>query len=186
MAKHILILGGARSGKSTFAEQLASAHGGNVIFVATAEALDEEMHARIEKHKLARPNEWRTLEIPYDVATNLGKEKLDSGVVLLDCVTLLVSNIITRNTKDFDNPDEDLLTEKVETELDGLLGLIQTSKADWIVVSNEVGLGLVPPFPLGRVYRDILGIANRQLAQQADEVLFMVAGIPMHLSKKSF
>jgi adenosylcobinamide kinase/adenosylcobinamide-phosphate guanylyltransferase len=179
MGKQTLILGGARSGKSSYAQRLAIQHGGPVVYVATAQALDPEMENRIGNHRLERPQDWITLEAPRGVAAAVKQIQVNTGVILLDCLTLLVTNLLMGASPDEDHPDEAAANEAVEQELDQLLLAIRTSPADWIVVSNEVGLGLVPPYPLGRVYRDLLGRANQQLAAVADEVFWMIAAIPV-------
>lgn len=184
MAKLTLILGGARSGKSSYAEERALLHGGSVLYLATAEALDPEMAQRIRKHRADRPKEWQTREIPLALAKALADEEINADVVLLDCLTLLVNNIASRYTEDLDDPPEKILTDKANEEIDGLLVMIKESTAEWLVVSNEVGMGLVPPYPLGRIYRDILGMVNKKVALAADEVILMVAGIPMKLDKR--
>jgi len=180
-----LILGGARSGKSTYAEQLAIHRGKQVIYIATAQGLDEEMQNRIVAHQEKRPPGWVTLEIPAHLGRALQErsEWKSSQVVLLDCLTLLISNLVLEVSSNVDEPNEEAATALVQAEIESLKAIIQTSSANWIVVSNEVGMGLVPPYPLGRVYRDLLGWANQQLAMFADEVYFMIAGIPMRLSK---
>lgn len=180
----VLILGGARSGKSDFAEELATEVatelGTRVLFVATAEARDEEMRARIAAHQAARPPCWRTLEAPIGVAQALAGRKAPS-VVVLDCLTLLVNNHLDRLAGD--DPYADGSYGKVmgalDEELVELVNWQRASGAHLIVVSNEVGLGLVPPLPLGRAYRDLLGWTNRRLARLADEVYLMVAGLPV-------
>ena len=175
--RHItLILGGARSGKSSHAQRLAEMTGKPVTFIATAQALDEEMTTRIQKHRLERPAGWETLEIPSDIADHMPKIK--SQVVLLDCITLLVSNLLMQFVKD-DLVDENPFFLAVQKEVEILIAAIQAQDQDWFIISNEVGLGLVPPYPMGRAYRDALGWANQRLAREADRVLFMVAGIPM-------
>jgi adenosylcobinamide kinase/adenosylcobinamide-phosphate guanylyltransferase len=171
-----LILGGARSGKSTHAQQLAQEHGGDdVLFVATAQALDDEMAARIAAHRAGRPAAWRTLEAPRHVGETISQAG-SCGVVLVDCLTLLVSNAVVALP-------ESASVAEAETaalaEVEDLIAAYRRGMASWIVISNEVGLGLVPPYPVGRAYRDALGHANQRLASEADEVLFMVAGIPM-------
>ncbi|MFN3308272.1 MAG: bifunctional adenosylcobinamide kinase/adenosylcobinamide-phosphate guanylyltransferase [Anaerolineales bacterium] len=180
MAKLTLLLGGARSGKSRYAQELASRQGGLVVYIATAQALDAEMEQRVAKHRNERPPHWITLELPHDVAEGYRESGLRPAVVLLDCLTLLVSNVLLTTC-----PTEDIETEQalaaVDRELDSLLKGIKNDTAHWIIVSNEVGMGLVPPYPLGRVYRDALGIANQRLAAIADEVFLMVAGIPLPL-----
>ena len=179
MGRLTLILGGARSGKSTHAQRLAGQHGGRVVYLATATAGDAEMKSRIEKHQQDRPAAWMTREIPVGIADALANQPVQADVVILDCLTLLVSNVMLNGVTDFDHPDESAAAERVETEISSLLSTIQTSPVYWIIVSNEVGLGLVPPYPLGRIYRDLLGRANQQLAACADEVYWLVAGIPV-------
>lgn len=179
MGQFTLILGGARSGKSTYAEELATARGGKIVYIATAQALDEEMTTRIQRHKQNRPESWQTLEIPRGIGAALEERGIEADVFLLDCVTLLVTNLVMEATNAEFEPDESLAMQKVDEEIEALLAWIANSPADWIIVSNEVGMGLVPEYPLGRVYRDLLGRANRRLAQEAGEVYFMVAGIPV-------
>lgn len=178
MPQLTLVLGGARSGKSHFAQTLAEAVNGPVVYIATAQALDAEMQQRVAKHRRERPAHWQTLELPLAVAQGYDQSGLKPAVVLLDCLTLLVSNLILAEC-----PGEDIEAEKamaaVDHELGALLKLIEQDSAHWIIVSNEVGMGLVPPYPLGRVYRDALGIANQRLAAIADQVFLMVAGIPL-------
>ncbi len=185
MGKLTLILGGARSGKSTYAERLAWQHNGPVTYIATAQALDEEMRTRITAHRQKRPDAWRTLEIPLGVGAYLLAHPSSAPaqeMILLDCITLLVSNLLLQAAPDENTPDEAAATALVAGEIDRLLQAIQASPAEWVVVSNEVGLGLVPPYPLGRLYRDLLGWANQRLAARADKVVFMIAGMPMHLA----
>jgi len=170
-----LILGGARSGKSSYAQSLAEETGKSVTFLATAQALDEEMSARIQKHRTERPPDWETLEIPLNISSHVGQIKTE--VVILDCMTLLVTNLLMRFVKN-DLVDEPPFTQALQKEVDELIANIHRGKQEWIIISNEVGLGLVPPYQMGRVYRDLLGWANQQLARAADKVIFMVAGIP--------
>lgn len=175
----ILILGGARSGKSAFAQALARDLGGDdVLFVATAEAGDEEMRARIAAHKRERPAAWRTLEAPREVAEVLNGAGYQAGVVLIDCLTLLVSNVLLAQGEAATSEEAEAA---VLAEVHAIAKACERSQATYIVVSNEVGLGLVPPYPLGRLYRDLLGRANQVLAARADSVYFMLAGMPMQL-----
>jgi adenosylcobinamide kinase/adenosylcobinamide-phosphate guanylyltransferase len=147
-----------------------------VTFLATAQALDEEMSARIQKHRAERPAGWETLETPCDIASHV--RHIKSEVVILDCVTLLVSNLLMQFVKD-DLVEAAPFMLAVREEMEELIAAIHEHNQDWLIISNEVGLGLVPPYPMGRVYRDALGWANQRLAREADHVLFMVAGIPM-------
>jgi adenosylcobinamide kinase/adenosylcobinamide-phosphate guanylyltransferase len=172
----ILILGGARSGKSSFAEQIARQTGRPALFIATAAALDDEMRERIAKHRAARPAEWRTLEIQTGLGQALQAIEPPSGPVILDCVTLWVSNILLSLPE---TAPVETVMQQVETEVEALLAAQERIGGQWLVISNEVGLGLVPPYLLGRIYRDALGWANQRLARAAQRVLFMVAGIPM-------
>jgi adenosylcobinamide kinase/adenosylcobinamide-phosphate guanylyltransferase len=132
------------------------------------------MAQRITQHQQERPAAWRTLEVPHHVGQAIALELDDATVVLVDCLTLLVSNTILRLSA---SPDPAAAAAAVQTELTALLQTCQENRATYIVVSNEVGLGLVPDNPLGRLYRDLLGRANQTLAAQAEAVYFMVAGL---------
>jgi adenosylcobinamide kinase/adenosylcobinamide-phosphate guanylyltransferase len=171
-----LILGGARGGKSAFAQALAARRSERVTFLATAEAGDEEMRARIEQHRVSRPGHWLTIESPSCVAEAASKAARQSEVILLDCLALLVSNLLLAEGEDYAAAEA-----RVDRELADLLAAYQAGAASLIVVSNEVGMGVVPASPLGRVYRDLLGRANAQLARAADEVYVMVAGLAMEI-----
>jgi adenosylcobinamide kinase/adenosylcobinamide-phosphate guanylyltransferase len=176
-----LVVGGARGGKSRFAQELAEKTGGNVLFVATAEAGDEEMRRRIEKHRISRPASWRTLEVTSGLADRIRKETKDENVVLIDCITLLVNNIIGESCREGEQLDEEYIEGKITAEINKLIDYIDESDARFIIVSNEVGLGLVPANHLGRFYRDIMGRANQLLAEQADELYLMVCGLSVPL-----
>ncbi len=169
-----LILGGARSGKSALAETIARDSETSVLFIATATAGDEEMASRIRRHRASRPDGWQTLELPQNVGRSI--ETSGAGVVIVDCITLLVNNILLSLPE---NASEDAVMEKIRAELDDLLAAQARLGGRWLVVSNETGLGLVPPYPLGRLYRDALGRANQILAAAARRVIFMVAGLPL-------
>ncbi len=190
MGKLILILGGARSGKSSYAEQRAHEAGGeNVLYVATSEMKDEEMRLRVDKHRSTRPAGWSTLEAPLEVSSALREGRGAERVILLDCVTFLVANHLLQaagpEQNSFDSPSADPFDAQIEvdvvTEVEGLISYVEEEDVEMLVVSNEVGLGIVPPYELGRAYRDVLGRANQILARHADEVLFLVAGLPMRL-----
>lgn len=172
MAKIVVFTGGARSGKSTRAEQYAARLGLPVIYVATAEAGDGEMQERIALHRERRSAAWRTLEVPLEVGAAL-REVGEGSVVLLDCLTLLVSNVLLAH--------EAAPQPSVDREIDGLLAAAQERDLTLIVVTNEVGMGLVPDYPLGRVYRDLLGRAAQRVAAAANEVYLVVAGITVEL-----
>src|SRR3990172_1626969 len=173
-----LILGGARSGKSSYAQKIATERGGSVLYVATAEASDDEMATRITAHRADRPAHWQTLEASQGVGAAIRLQTNQNQIVLLDCLTLLANNVIVPLSEPV---SEEAATLALKKEIDELVTTYSESKIEWIIVSNEVGLGLVPPYPLGRVYRDALGRANQQLAAVADEVILMVAGLPMKI-----
>jgi adenosylcobinamide kinase / adenosylcobinamide-phosphate guanylyltransferase len=188
MGRLTLILGGARSGKSTLAEKMARELGGDsVLYVATSESKDDEMRRRVTKHRAERPPAWGTLEASRNVAQALRQERSAARVVLLDCMTFLVANHLmdAAAPKDdpFDDPSADPFDVRIEAdvvaEVDALVAYVRESEVEMLVVSNEVGLGVVPPYELGRAYRDILGRANQILARHADEVQLLVAGIPL-------
>ncbi len=177
MGRLLLVLGGARSGKSAYAQRLAQELGGDhVLFVATAEAWDEDMAQRIARHQQERPASWQTLETPGNVGHAIALHLHDTPVVVVDCLTLLVSNTLLHLSA---SPDPAAAEAAVQEEVTALLQTCQAGAATCIVVSNEVGLGLVPDNPLGRRYRDLLGKANQTLAAQAEAVYFMVAGLPV-------
>lgn len=182
--KLTFILGGARSGKSDYAQWLAHERGGDeVLFIATAEAGDEEMRSRIEKHRAERNTHWRTLEATRNLACAL-TDAPPARVVLLDCVTLWISNVLLNASSDSGSNAQSTAAEKCLSEVDELLGWHRAHDAELIAVSNEVGMGIVPDNELGRVYRDLLGAVNRKIAAEADEVYFMVAGIPMQIKSR--
>ncbi len=170
------ILGGARSGKSRYAEELAAAGDKSVLYVATAVPFDDEMAERIKRHRAERPSHWHTLEAPAQIGTAVADSKSDADVVLVDCLTVLANNVIVPLPEPV---SIEVAESALNVEIDQLLAAFAASNADWIIVSNEVGLGIVPAYPLGRVYRDALGRANQRLAAAADRVIFMVSGLPL-------
>ena len=149
--------------------------GTKVIFVATGEALDEEMQARIDEHKKARPASWRTLETATDIGKQIEKQIGDAQLVIIDCLTLLVSNLLG------DKLDYSTAEKQVMAEMNQLVACIDRLDASFIIVSNEVGMGLVPETRLGRLYRDLLGKANQLIAQHASEVYLLIAGMPIRV-----
>jgi adenosylcobinamide kinase/adenosylcobinamide-phosphate guanylyltransferase len=183
----VLVLGGARSGKSAYAQVLTAQIAGDrpVIYLATAQGHDDEMRARIAAHRTERPAHWLTLEESLDPGAALAASaaSASAGVVLLDCVTLLVSNLLLQDTF-HDVPasqDTDLAEAGVEKAIDALLAQYRRHTWSLVLVTNEVGMGLVPPYPLGRQFRDILGRVNARLAHAADAVVLLVAGLPVEL-----
>ncbi len=181
-SKTILITGGARSGKSRFAQELALRSGKPVLFVATAVAGDEEMRQRIEEHRRTRPAEWGTLEVTTHISNQIRLEIGRAQVVIVDCITLLVSNVFGQYTDQTgEQIDASLVEEGVIAEINELVDCINCLDASFIIVTNEVGMGLVPDNRIGRLYRDLLGKANRLLAERADEVYLIVAGLPVKI-----
>ena len=178
-----MIIGGARSGKSSFAAKLAPKLGKPVLFVATAEDGDEEMKHRIEKHQRERPADWCTLEVTTHIGSQIEKKIGGAQVVIVDCITLLVSNIFSQDSdQTLEQIEASIMEQQLTAEIDELVECINKVDASFIIVSNEVGLGLVPANRVGRLYRDLLGRANQILAQHADEVYLMVAGLPMKIT----
>jgi adenosylcobinamide kinase / adenosylcobinamide-phosphate guanylyltransferase len=163
-AKLTLVLGGARSGKSRYAETLITALPPPWVYVATAEALDTEMSERIAAHRARRGPQWRTIETPRDLATALASSA--HAPTLVDCLTLWLSNLLLAEV------DIDGETARLETAL-------AAAQAPVILVANEVGSGIVPERPLGRRFRDLQGTLNQRLAVRADRVVLMVAGLPL-------
>lgn len=169
MGKIIYISGGARSGKSSFALTLASRMAGRTAFVATCEPLDKEMKKRIGAHKKSRPREWETFEAPLCVSLVLKNIKDAFGVVIIDCITLLVSNLLLKgHTEAF-----------IEEEVRSMCRYLKKERVCGIIVSNEVGLGIVPENELARAFRDIAGRVNQVIAEESDEAFFMVSGLPL-------
>lgn len=185
MSRFILITGGARSGKSSLAEAKAKELGEKVVYIATAIGFDEGMKERIKKHRSQRPSTWTTIE-RYKSFASLELEEgfLESDLVLLDCMTLMVSNLLLENDIDFDTcsmSQIDSIENRIFNEIKELMKVIYKHKKQFIIVTNEVGMGLVPSYRLGNIFRDIAGRVNQYLADKADEVYFTVSGIPLKI-----
>lgn len=187
-AQLILILGGARSGKSTFAEQLAQRSERSVAFIATATASDEDMRDRIMRHRAARPSHWHTIEEPLKLAEALRQAANVADVILLDCITVWLSNWLF-SLGDPDHVDAAAISSSyTESALGAIeellttLTVLGTSKT-LIAVTNEVGLGIVPAYALGRIYRDVLGRVNQRLATAAANVYLMIAGLGVDIKR---
>lgn len=176
--KLIFITGGARSGKSDFAEKIANGFGRSVAYLATAQSLDEEMTFRIKKHREKRLNTWETYEEPIEIRELVSRLGLKKEVILIDCLTLLTSNFLLRKEN---KVKDSKWQEEILLEIKKLAEVSYKVPAQVIIVSNEVGMGVVPDNTLGRVYRDILGRANSIIANKADEVFMMVSGIPLKI-----
>jgi adenosylcobinamide kinase/adenosylcobinamide-phosphate guanylyltransferase len=172
--KMILITGGCRSGKSRFALDYANQHFSKKLYLATCEALDEEMAQRIEHHKKMRGPEWQTIEEPIEISHQIKLHGDEVEVIVLDCITLWLSNLLMRRK---DDPE---ITEEISRFID----TIKKKQTSFILVSNEVGLGIVPADPLGRRFRDLSGMANQKIAEVVNTVILMVSGIPIFLKEK--
>jgi adenosylcobinamide kinase/adenosylcobinamide-phosphate guanylyltransferase len=175
-----LVLGGARSGKSAFAQELAAQLPGPVLFVATGVAVDDEMVERIAAHRASRPESWQCIEASTGVGEAIRHVPGEVGVVLVDCLSFLVSNcLMAQGAAAGLESTEQAAWPRIEEEIADILAAARSRKAPLIVVSNEVGMAVVPEYPLGRVYRDVLGRANQRLAHEAAAVYLMVVGIPV-------
>lgn len=173
MAKITFILGGARSGKSRQAVKMADQTDKKIAFIATCQALDEEMRERIQRHKKERPKNWKTFEEPVNLAARIKKIGNKYDIILIDCLTLWVSNLLLLEFNE----------TKIKKGIEETLGALRETKANSVIVSNEVGLSIVPTNILAREFRDIAGTINQIVAQKADSVIFMAAGIPMEIKK---
>mgnify|MGYP000852180355 CR=1 FL=1 len=183
MGRIILVTGGVRSGKSTFAERCA-AHcaeetGASVAYIATAQIYDEEMRRRVDLHQTRRPADWSTYEAPFHSENAIRAAGASNGVILFDCITMFLSNDMLQY------PEEEQECESfalhVEERVGALLQAAQEIAATTIFVTNEVGAGIVPEHRLGRLYRDMAGLANQQIARSADAVYLVVCGIPVNI-----
>lgn len=169
-----LILGGARSGKSKLAEQIAKETSLNVIYIATAQAWDEEMQLRIAHHQAQRPSEWQLIEETYYLADTLKKNDQEGQLILVDCLTLWMSNLLIHD-------DQNLQLQECQK----LLQVLPKLQSQVILVSNETGLGVVPMGEITRKFVDESGRLHQQLGQLADRVVFCIAGFPMVLKGES-
>ena len=182
-----LVLGGARSGKSTYAEQMAMALSNDVLYIATAVITDDDMADRIERHKASRPSNWHTLE-QYSTFENLVSLEAfsDSEVVLLDCLTVMMTNLMFASDIDFEDTTPSAIGDveaSIKREIDELIKAIRLVDKHLVIVSNEVGLGIVPAYKLGSYFRDISGRMNQYVAKLADDVTFIASGLPLVLKK---
>lgn len=183
-----LVIGGARSGKSTFAENKTKEFGNNTTYLATSVITDDGMADRVKKHREQRPKEWTTIE-RYKNFIELENDIdfMNSNTVMLDCITTLISNFMFDSGIDFDNckvEEVHTLEAKIKEDVLSLILLCRKLNKNLILVSNEVGLGIVPAYYMGNYFRDISGRINASIASLADDVYFIVAGIPMQIKGK--
>lgn len=170
MGKIVFILGGARSGKSAYALELAKKHK-RVAFIATCQALDKEMASRIELHKKSRPKHWDTLEEPKDIKAIVGKVKDKYDCIIIDCLTLFISNLLLSGSS----------KAAIEKIINDLIPALKRINCMVIIVSNEVGMGIVPDNKLSRDFRDISGRVNQIVAREAGKVILTAAGLPLKI-----
>jgi adenosylcobinamide kinase / adenosylcobinamide-phosphate guanylyltransferase len=170
MRRVTLVLGGARSGKSRHAEGLARRHKGRLVYIATAEITDDEMRLRIERHREDRGEKWMTVEAPLDLVAALQEAAHVSAFILVECITVWINNLIHHQMD-------------VASQVKRLCAALPEMRGQIVIVTNEVGLGIVPDNSLARAFRDEAGRANQALAEIADEVLFIAAGLPLTLKK---
>lgn len=180
-----LVTGGARSGKSTYAERLARESNKKVTYIATAIPFDDGMKDRIKKHKASRPSYWSTIE-RYKEFSNIKAmtEFQEADLLLLDCMTVLVSNLLLDSGLDFDNcsmAQIDSLEEGIFKEVNELIDILRSYDKSIIIVTNELGMGIVPAYRMGRIFRDIAGRVNQYIASIADDVFLTVSGIPLKI-----
>jgi adenosylcobinamide kinase/adenosylcobinamide-phosphate guanylyltransferase len=183
----ILVTGGARSGKSTYAERLAQRSGRSVAYIATATAGDDDMRDRIARHQAARPASWQTIEEPLHLANAVQRAASLADIILLDCITVWLSNwlLLQDELTSVESTPASVYSEGALQEIEALLKEARALNAQQrlVIVTNEVGLGIVPAFALGRVYRDVLGAVNRRLAQEAARVYLLVAGLAVDIKR---
>ena len=171
----MLVLGGAKSGKSSFALNVCNSLNKKRIFLATAQALDQEMEERIRRHKVERGGGWRTIEEPLKVVETIGSLDSKDTVILLDCLTLWLNNLYMEHGEDQEAIDEDI--ENLARQLEDIRGAV-------VVVSNEVGMGIVPDNQLSRTYRDTAGYMNQRIARLSGKVVAVLTGIPLVLKEE--
>jgi len=171
MGKITFILGGARSGKSQYALRLADGKRARVAFIATCLPLDEEMKERVSLHKKTRPASWKTFEETLDITPLLKQIGFEFDVIIIDCLTIWVSNLLLKGFE----------KKAIENKVDEMMDTLRGIKGNPIIVSNEVGLGIVPENKLARDFRDVAGRANQIVADKSKEVFFMAAGLPLQI-----
>lgn len=182
------VIGGSRSGKSTFAEMKAKEYGNKVLYIATAVVTDKAMADRVKKHKEQRPESWHTLEIysEFHLLPNY-KEFIESDVILIDCITTLIGNFMFDSKLDFDNCNIDDVNELEKTIIENVVELIKICNEynkKLIIVSNETGLGVVPSYYMGNYFRDMSGRINNRIGKESDFMYFIFSGIPIKLKHK--
>ena len=185
MGQIVLVTGGVRSGKSAFAERYAAHCAARmavqVAYIATAQVYDAEMQMRVDLHQSRRPAEWATYEAPFDTENAIRAAGAEHGVILFDCITMFLSNDMLQFPAE--EQERDSFVRHVEERIGALIRAAEDVDATTIFVTNEVGAGIVPEHRLGRLYRDMAGLANQQIARSAAEVYLVTCGIPVNIKK---
>lgn len=186
MGKIIYISGGARSGKSIFAEKMCKDLSDKVAYIATSEIFDEEMRDRVKKHKAQRPKSWDTYEAYKDLDEIVRSISENNDTALLDCLTVMVNNLMFHSNIDIETAsfdDIDKLEQSIDAEITKLIGAAVSQDINLVIVSNEIGMGIVPENKLSRIYRDIIGRSNQKCAAMSDEAYFVVSGIAVKIKE---
>ncbi|MEW9077924.1 bifunctional adenosylcobinamide kinase/adenosylcobinamide-phosphate guanylyltransferase [Terrisporobacter glycolicus] len=182
MSNIILVTGGARSGKSSFAESLCIKQNNKTAYIATSVAFDDEMKNRVKKHQESRPKDWKTYEIYKDIYSIVEELDKNHDTVIMDCVTLMVNNLMFTHGIEVDEASSEELNELenyIREQINKLLEAVKKANLYFVIVTNEIGMGIVPENKLSRIYGDFVGRVNQLIANYSDEVYFVVSGIPM-------
>lgn len=186
MSEIIFVTGGSRSGKSRFAEKTVAKMGNEIAYIATAVVTDKDMAERIKKHQQARPQSWQTIEKYHGFAELSQVEQSKADAFILDCITIMITNLMMDSGLDFDKATVEQIGElegDIQKEIEALLIWVRENNRNIVIVSNEVGLGLVPEYRMGSIFRDIAGKMNQLIAEQANQVYFVVSGIPVKIKR---
>jgi len=184
MSKIVTVTGGARSGKSSFGEALLKKSSGKKGYIATATPFDDGMKERIKNHQNSRPKAWQTFELPYEISSHIDKISKSCDIAILDCITVFSSNILFEKEYDWEKISYEkisVLEEKIIDEIQQIIEKARVCNLDLVIITNEVGSGIVPGNRLSRVYRDIAGRINQRLSELSDEVYVTISGIPLKL-----
>ena len=184
MSKIILVTGGARSGKSSYGEKLLKKLDGKKGYIATAVAFDDGMKNRIKKHKAMRPDKWKTYELHYNISNHIEKISKKCDSLILDCITVFISNIFYKENINWDkisNDEIDILERKISKEIELIIKKTKQYNLNLIIITNEIGSGIVPANKHTRVYRDIVGRINQNIARLSNKAYTCISGIPIQL-----
>jgi adenosylcobinamide kinase / adenosylcobinamide-phosphate guanylyltransferase len=180
MGKIVLVVGGARSGKSSFAERYVASKGKKIAYIATAQVYDEEMEYRVKLHKTRRPSAWKTYESPYRAERAIVEAAKEHDMILFDCITLYLSNLLCKENAAIDLAKD---SKEVFAAFQQIVQAAKDANCTIVFVSNEVGAGIVPENALAREYRDLAGLVNQMIAREAEDVFLVTCGIPVNIKK---